>query len=403
VTDDTGDPPMIPLEQARRERRRQFPKLTHSPYFENGRPIDLQALPTIDPLRWDGEPVPERRWIVEGLVPEGQVTMLGGDGGLGKSLIAIQLLAACALGKSWLGYPVRPCKAIGIFCEDDRDELHRRFADVLRHYGASFGDLESLTLLCRAGQDNLLMEFGDQWSAGEPTPFCTRIETLARDSGAELLALDSLHDFFGGNENARPQARQFVGSLRTIAMVMRGAVLLTAHPSLSGRNSGSGEAGSTAWNNAVRSRLYLTAPRQDDGDSPDRDYRELRTKKANYGASGNVLRLRWQDGVFGREDQRIGGFVEVLELDRALMEGLRSLISNGEMISAKTKARNGFANVLRDLPSCKKYSWAVVCAAQDRLIANGKLVRVNAGPPSNATVYVRPVDMVYPGERKAAE
>jgi hypothetical protein len=238
---------------------------------------------------------------------------------------------------------------------------------------------------------------------GETTALYTRIESLVADHGAELLVLDSLHDLFGGNENSRPQARQFIGELRMIAVQMRGAVVLTAHPSLSGRNTGTGEAGSTAWNNAVRSRLYLTAPRQD-GDDADRDYRELRIKKANYGASGDVTRLRWRDGVFVREDQRgPSGLVETLELDRVLLDELRRLIPNGTMVSANPKARNGFANVLRDLPNCKKYSWSVVCAAQDRLIANGKLVRVNAGPPSNGTVYVRPPDMVYAGERESSK
>lgn len=273
---------------------------------------------------------------------------------------------------------------------------------MLRLYDAEFSDLEDLALLSRVGHDNLLLNFKDQWSAGDFTAFYTRIETEVLEHGAELLVLDSLHDFFGGNENSRPHARQFVAGLRTIAVEMHGAVLLTAHPSLTGRNSGTGEAGSTAWSNAVRSRLYLIGPRQDDQNAPDRDYRELRVKKANYGAAGDAIRLRWREGVFVREERTGGGIVATLELDRDLIDGLRLLITNGAFVPADPNAPKSFANAVRTLPSCKKYDWALIRAAQERLIANGKIERVEMGPASKRRIYIRPADMTYPGEIKGA-
>jgi RecA-family ATPase len=324
---------MVPPREARR-------RLRHSPIIVNGRPSDLQPLVTLDPLTLHDRPVPERRWIVADLIPEGNVTLLGGDGGHGKTLLALQLLAACALGKTWLGAPVRRCKAIGVFCEDDRDELHRRLADILRHYGASFADLEDLTLVSRVGDSNLLLTFPDQWAEGEPTTFYSQLEHLTRDGGAELLVLDSLHDLFAGNENSRSHARQFIGELRTIAIGMRGGVLLNAHPSLSGRNSGTGEAGSTAWNNAVRSRLYLTVPK-DDGET-DRDARLLRTMKANYSAAGNMLKLRWRDGVFVRDDEPTGilGTIKRRSAADAFLACLDASVSQGRHVTdAKNSSR----------------------------------------------------------------
>ena len=386
----------IDLDQVRRRAKQAWRTPTIA---ESEIPPDLRPLPIIDPLRWQDATVPERRWIVPGLIPECQVTLLGGDGGLGKSLIAIQLLVACALGKAWVGHDARPCKVIGVFCEDDADEIHRRVGDVLRFYDASFSDLEHLTLLSRVGEENQLLEYSDQWTAGKPTAFYDRIKELVLDRGIELLILDSLHDFFAGNENSRPQARQFIGELRKIAVAMRGAVVLTAHPSLSGRNTGTGEAGSTAWNNAVRSRLYLTAPRQDDDASADRDYRELRTKKSNYSGNGDVTRLRWRDGVFVREDANSPtGIVATIELENSLLAVLRSRIVDGARVAADPKARNGLANVARETPSCRKYSWSALCAAQARLIENGKIVRVEIGPKSRRYVFLRTPDLTYPGE-----
>ena len=56
-----------------------------------------KPLPVIDPRTWQGVPVKERQWFVEGLIPAGTVTSLSGDGGTGKSQLALQLIAASAL------------------------------------------------------------------------------------------------------------------------------------------------------------------------------------------------------------------------------------------------------------------------------------------------------------------
>lgn len=394
------EPDYVPLgEYDRRHSRR----LGHSPFIVNGRPADLQPLPTIDPLKWEAKAIPERRWIVPGLIPEGNVTMFGGDGGLGKSQLALQLLASTALGRPWLGRQVRRCKSIGLFCEDDPDELHRRLAAILNHYDAGFADLEDLRLVCRVDQENLLLEFRDQWGAGEPTALYTRLQNLVTEHGAELLVLDSLHDLFGGNENSRQQARQFVGSLRSIALSMDGAVLLTAHPSLSGRNSGTGEAGSTAWNNAVRSRLYLTAPQaEDDEDGPGRDYRELRNKKANYGAAGDVIRMRWQAGVFlvdGAEKSPTN-VVDKIDFDTRVLEEMRAMISGGGVFPTNWNAPQGFANAIRKRPGWPRYHQKMIVAAQERLLKEGRAVSVPIKTSSRPRPCIRPADMRYPGEEK---
>jgi RecA-family ATPase len=377
------------------ERMRRASDLLHE-----GRPADLPPLQAIDLAAWASEPVPERRWIVPDLIPERNVTLLGGDGGVGKSLLALQLAVACALGgRDWIGHRTRSCRVLGYFCEDDEDELHRRLSPILKLYGASFADVaDRLTLISAVGSDNLLLEFPSPYEAGVTTPLYHRIRERALETGAELVLLDSLHDLFGGNENDRRHARQFVGELRQIALPIKGAVLMTGHPSKDGRLTGSGEAGSTAWNNALRSRLYLTAPRRDEaGGEP--DYRELKTMKANYAAAGGLTRIRWREGVFVEEPPARGrGIVDRLTLERDLVEGLRSLIENGARVPADPNARQGFANAVRQLKPCEIYDWATVCAVQQQLIANGKLVRVEMGPPSRRRIYLRPANMIYPGE-----
>lgn len=344
------------------------------------------ALPgRIDIASWHNKTAPERRWIVDGIIPEGNVTMLGGDGGMGKSILALQLIVACALGKPWLGMQTRPCKVVGIFCEDDQDEIWRRIEKIAAHYGAVPSDLfEYVTLFSRVGMDNALVEWRDSFAAGEATDLFAAVSNVAVDSGAELVVLDSLHDVFVGNENSRPHARQFISELRGLAIHIRGGVLITAHPSLSGRNTGTGEAGSTAWNNAVRSRLYLTAPQNDPGDDEAGDYRELKTMKANYGAAGGRIRLRWQDGVFVVEHDGTG-MVAAIERDnaeRAFLDCLDAILNQGRTVSDASQATNYAPRVFLTLPQANGTKQPALTSAMGRLFASGA---IKIGPCGQTT------------------
>jgi hypothetical protein len=42
----------------------------------------------INPAEWEGQPIPPREWIVPQYVPHPTVTLLYGDGAVGKSLLA---------------------------------------------------------------------------------------------------------------------------------------------------------------------------------------------------------------------------------------------------------------------------------------------------------------------------
>jgi hypothetical protein len=58
--------------------------------------------------------------------------------------------------------------------------------------------------------------------------------------------------------------------------------------------SGEGTSGSTAWNNASRSRLYLRRPKN----ARSGNVRELEGMKTNYGPQGSLLKLQWKSGAF---------------------------------------------------------------------------------------------------------
>ncbi|SEM61443.1 AAA domain-containing protein [Gemmobacter aquatilis] len=165
----------------------------------------------------DGKPVPPREWLVPDLIPAGTVTLLTGDGGTGKSLLALQLAVACALGKTWLGRGVSAGRVLFLSAEDDEAELHRRLWDVVQAEDAALSDLDHLSIRSLAGEDALLAALDLRSGILRASDLFRELDAFMGDLRPVVLVLDTLADLFPGNENDRAQARQFVGLLRGLA------------------------------------------------------------------------------------------------------------------------------------------------------------------------------------------
>ena len=258
--------------------------------------VDSDQIIKIDPTFWQGSP-PQREWLIENWLPRGYVSALYGDGGIGKSLLAQQLMTCVATGKPWLGLRTTARRVYGLMCEDDANELWRRQYSINKALQVNMHDLNNMCFVSRVGFNNLLMTF-DGKDSGRLTDFFNALLEDLIDFSADLVVLDTAADLFGGNEINRSQVRQFVqNACAKIARQTNSAVLLCAHPSDSGIQRKTGTGGSTAWNNTVRSRWYLTRPSEEDADPNERI---LSRKKSNYAANGSDLHLRWDQSVFIR-------------------------------------------------------------------------------------------------------
>jgi RecA-family ATPase len=264
---------------------------------ENGEKPNIPEeikIESIDPVSWIGTP-PAREWLIDDWLPRGYVTALYGDGGVGKSLLAQQIITALAIGGKFLNKQLNAYRVYALMCEDDANELWRRQVAINKHYGIKMHELSNIRFVSRVGHDNLLMTFANN-DFGNLTKF---FEELVKDISAfqpDLVVLDTAADLFGGNENNRPQVRQFIQTAcGQIARLTNSAVLLCAHPSESGIQKGTGSGGSTAWNNTVRSRWYLKHP-TDEGLST--SHRILSRVKSNYSAGSGEEYFRWDNGVF---------------------------------------------------------------------------------------------------------
>ena len=163
-----------------------------------------------------------------------------------------------------------------------------------------------------------------------------------------------------------------INALRDIAIACDAAVIVTAHPSLSGRASGTGEAGSTAWHNTVRSRLYLKNP----PDEEDDDLRILATMKANYGRKGREIRLRWTDGVFINIDGPSTGVIASIarrNADEVFMTLLGELDAQGRPVSENPHARNFAPRIFAKHPGRQGFTRKDFEFSMERLFADGRI------------------------------
>ena len=247
---------------------------------------------------WATVEPPRRRWLVDGLIPSGVVTLLSGEGGVGKSALMVALALAVSTGTPWIGRPVVEGAVFAVFAEDDADEIGRRLRSIALANGVDLSaaiDLEYLAL--NDLTDGAMLATAAD-SGVRATDLFVEIERIVMTSRPALIVLDCVAELFGGDENRRAEVAPFVRLLSNLAAKSGAAIVLISHPSLTGLATGSGLSGSTAWNGAVRSRLYLTAP-----DKDDTDRRVLIHAKSNYGRKAAGIEMRMTDGRFVATDR----------------------------------------------------------------------------------------------------
>ena len=208
--------------------------------------VPIADLPHFYAAAFAGEPVPERRWIVEHMIPDKTVTLLSGDGGVGKSLLVKQLALGVSTTALWIGLATERGPVVFVSAEDDMDELHRRVVAIANAQGIDIADLVDLHFVPLAGSDAVMGAPEAKTAIIRETSIWRGLVAIVERIKPKLVILDTLADVFAGNEIARQEARQFVGILRGLAIKYELAVVLLAHPSLSGMASGAGTSGSTA-------------------------------------------------------------------------------------------------------------------------------------------------------------
>ena len=341
-----------------------------------------------------GEPLPKlvplkrvkgrvREWIVPGWIPKRTSTLLQGDGGLGKSSLAQQLQSSCATCLPWLGLPVEECASFGVYTEDEDLDLDIRQDAIDAAYGCDCVATGKMHMLATAGEDSELVVFD---RAGNPilTKFYRQVCEAALDYRVKLVTLDVVVDLYGGNEIVRRQVRAFMRPIVSLARMIDGAVVTTAHVSQAGIQSDGGHSASTDWSNANRSRAYLSAPK-DEGDGPvDPNARLLARKKANHAAIGDMIKLQWKNGLFIPEALSPSNQFRP-PVDDVFLALLDAVTAEGQNVSHKSKSGNYAPTLFMKRPAKDRgdYKKPDFARAIQILLKARKIRIVDYGHPSD--------------------
>jgi RecA-family ATPase len=328
-------------------------------------PIDFAGLP-------DREP-PPRRFVIGGWMPDGCLSSLYGPGGVGKSLLAQQAATCIATGLDFLGAPVDRRPVLGLFSEDDDDELIRRQWRLNQALGLINGDLVDLHIQGRAGLDNTIASFAAAGAVRENLYSATVAK--AKAIGASLVILDNRAQMLLVNENDRAAATFAANLCAGIAREVNGAVLLLGHVA---KADGSEYSGSTAWDAVTRSRWWLYRPKTEDKDaSPELI---LERVKSNY-AGQDTMRLAWADGALRPVDEAHMTYTDRLAAEQrqgaarqAFLDQLDQFTAQGRAVSHSAQARNYAPRFMRANGGSDEFTVRELERAMNDLFAQGRIL-----------------------------
>ncbi|WP_175474204.1 AAA family ATPase [Thalassobaculum litoreum] len=305
-----------------------------------------RALPTTDASTLTEATLRPREWWWQDWIPLGEVGVLSGPGGTGKSYLALMLAVCSAVGYSLAGRDVASGVTLYVSCEDNKDEFQRRLAKTLAYLGLTYADLQgNLHIIHRADHiDNVMVRLVD-WNV-VTTKFYREVCLTAEALRPAMVMFDGLNDIIEVPENNRNFVKAAVGHLRGFAQEIDTTVLALRHPSRAGEASGDGFSGSTAWEGAFRYFLYFSKPERGASE------RILKNVKANYGPDGIEVPFIWDDeaGLFVVDDPDIGMVAQLRRMSEreVFISAVRSLVEAGQRVTdGARQSPSYFAKVIK--------------------------------------------------------
>jgi len=331
-----------------------------------------KMLPLIDLTDWlHGDP-PPRQSLWGNLLPIHQTTMLTGEGGVGKSLLAQMLCTCTVLGLPFLGLTTRQRPACYITAEDDPDELWRRQSDICRLLGVGIESVVGkLHLVSLCGDPDTALASFDANGTMTITDRWRQVEATVWAKGVGLAAFDNATDLLAGDHNALDQVAAFIRLLTGLAIEADGVSLLLHHPN----KGGDDWLGSVAYHNKVRSRLIMKFGDPDG----DRDLRLIENPKSNYAASGGSINFRWFKGAYVRDEdlppslaEQLAATAAATAANAAFLRCLAAATANKRAVSHSPSA-NYFGKVFSQMPEARGIKQKAFEQAFERLLHLGEI------------------------------
>jgi RecA-family ATPase len=342
-------------------------------------PPEPSPLVTKTPAAWKGTNPEPVRWLAQGRIPAGDLTLYAGNGGAGKTETAVQLLVAAAadLG-DWLGCVIEPGPALFLSCEEREGNIRDRVERICKHRGIDPDFIDRLHL-CFPDLEEAWLVSVDRFGKVQKSPLFESTVRWIEEHRPSVVVIDSVAAVFDADAIARRQVRTFLATLRKVAQATGTAIVLLDHPSVRGMADGSGTANSVDWRNSVRSMLHLSDPDKDDP-----DVRTLEVKKSNYGKSGEKTKLRWSGLTFTTDAAGQTAPYRAaaeLRLDDLFMRLLEERNAQGRWVTP-SKAAGYAPKEFAIMPGAEGCTAAALANAMERLLTAKRIIVETFGPPS---------------------
>jgi RecA-family ATPase len=277
-------------------------------------------------------------WIWPGRVPLGKLTIIAGDGGLGKSTLTLDMAATVSAGYCWPDAPEVPAEAGSVIVLSAEDGLADTIRPRLDAAGADVSKVHALTTVRQ--RDGSMAPF----NLKRDVPKLEKV--LKKVGDVRLVIIDPVSAFTGdADDHKNGVVRGLLAPLAELAERFKVAVVLVSHLN---KNMGGKAAhrllGSVAFFAAARAVWLVVA----DPEDPER--RLMLRSKSNLAASmtGLAFRIvkgaiRWEsapvhllaDDVLAAEGEAPDRDTEV---NRA-MTFLRDTLAGGPMASHEIMSR----------------------------------------------------------------
>lgn len=182
----------------------------------------------------------EPDWLLRGVYARGDVVLITGLSGLGKTHLAMEMCFAHATHGEVLGHVAERAHVIVVDPEMRPDGLARRARGVSDHYRATNEDLSNIKYLFTRVAPRGLGDIGNMLAASDHRP-----DVLILDSISVIAAMDDL------DENSNPDVTRFLIRLKELAKRYDCAVIAMHHPpknaGMAYANAGTLIRGAEAW------------------------------------------------------------------------------------------------------------------------------------------------------------
>jgi hypothetical protein len=242
------------------DRKARFREKVKETAEANGHPGEGDELSPLTTTRLDGVKPRSVRYLVAGYIPRGKLVLLAGDGGHGKSLITLHLIACLTTGRPCFGLEYQappPAEALIVCCEDD-------YADTV------------VPRLIAAGADlsKVYSVDGVKSKDGKPTPFSlAHYEALEKEleqrPNVRLIVIDPAGAYIGRagiDDHKDSELRALLGPLAELAARRNVTIIIVKHfnkgASIKAVHKVTGSAG---YVNCVRAGFVVAPDTEEEG------------------------------------------------------------------------------------------------------------------------------------------